>query len=90
MVANIGDYNASFRVGGYKALQEKPYQFNLAKQENYYRTFYSVANTYVLYVTSEPVTINVVTDYTLPIGGCSLPVTISVRFNLFFLYLPIL
>lgn len=77
MKVEIGDFSASFKIGADKDLQEKAYAYTIAKTESFYRDFYNMTNNYVLFVVSNPVTIPDVANMTIPVGGCSLPIEIT-------------
>ena len=74
----LGDFQTQFQIGAQKNLQEKVYPFNILMQENYYKEFYNIANSYVIFVSSQPVSITIPQNHTVPIGGCSLPVLVQV------------
>lgn len=47
--------------------------------EKYYKTYYSISNTYLIYVTSDKSVIqNIPTSIEIPLGGCSLPYKIEI------------
>lgn len=73
MQVYLGDFETKFRIGAHKNLQEKPYQFSINMEEKYFKKYYSIANTYVIFLTTNPVQIDIPQTFTVPIGGCSLP-----------------
>ena len=42
-------------------------------EEKYFKEYYNIANTYVIYVTSIPSPVVIPASIVVPIGGCSLP-----------------
>ena len=79
MLIYLGAFNTTFRIGAHENLQEKAYSFNIDMEEKHFKTYYAIANQYIIFVTSIPVTISVQQLFSVPRRGCSLPVKISVE-----------
>ena len=73
----LGNSFASFIVGAGQNLIPTTYTFNIVKQETSISAYYSTLSEYSVIVNSIPITITFPTSFTVPLGGCSMPVVIS-------------
>lgn len=74
----LGNYYSNFIIGVDTNLVPTMYTFNLVKKETSISSLYSTLSQYSVTVTSVPVLVSFPSSFTVPIGGCSLPIEISV------------
>lgn len=74
----LGNSDSSFILGVSQNLIPTTYTFNLIKKETSISAYYSTLSEYAVIVSSTPVSITFPPTFTVPIGGCSIPVAISI------------
>lgn len=74
----IGDYYSTFIIGASQNLIPTTYTFNLVKKETSISSYYSSLSEYAIVVSSIPISITLPASFNVPIGGCSMPTSISI------------
>lgn len=74
----LGNSYSSFIIGVNQNLIPTTYTFNLIKKETSISSYYSTLSEYAVSVSSIPISITFPATFTVPIGGCSIPVSVSI------------
>ena len=72
----LGSSSATFQIGIEQNVIPTSYTFDIVKKETSISATYSTLSSYPLMVRSIPVSVAFPTSFTVPIGGCSMPVSI--------------
>jgi hypothetical protein len=73
----LGNSHSTVRIGAGQNLIPTTYTFNLLKKETSISALYSTLSEYAVQVTSLPITIAFPASFNVPLGGCSMPVVVS-------------
>lgn len=73
----LGNAYSTVIIGTGQNVIPTTYTFNLAKKETSISALYSTLSEYPIQVTSLPITISFPSSFSIPLGGCSLPVAVS-------------
>ena len=73
----LGNSFSTFTMGAGQNIIPTTYTFNLAKKETSISALYSTLSEYAVQVTSVPITIAFPTSFSVPLGGCSMPIAVE-------------